>query len=273
MSGFAVSIEKCIAEEEQASVEATAMYTVFANKVKKDSRLKIDRALAMMNYKTTTAMAEEISTEGLLEYIFESMQKRARRRLANLNMIVAYITWADGKTKDLIARAVDDDSIEFPISIWKMHAILILWGYAMTVLTPIPGLIATVLAGGVIGISRRMFKSKVDKAVRGVKAKAEAVKSAKEGTLKGKELVAGLKKMQGQYGKMKKVVDGISKIELRAPENAKQLADKLDNSPEAKTTIWEKIKNLGTIIAGALKIVWECIKALPSKLKRKPKED
>lgn len=266
------SIESYIAEEEQASTEAAAMYTVFSNKVKKDSRLKIDRALAMMNYKTTTAMAEEISTEGLIDYIVDSMQKRARRRLANLNMIVAYLTWADKKTKDLIARAANDDSIELPISTWKMQAILILWGYAMTVLTPVPGLIATILAGGAVGISRQMFKTKVNKAVRNVKAKAEAVKSAKEGTLKGKELVTSLKKMQGQYGKMKTAVEGISKIELRTPEKAKHLVNKLGDNPEAKATIWEKIKNLGTVIAAAFKIVWECIKALPSKLKRKPKE-
>ena len=271
--GLALALEQYEAANSKSDMELTAAVIFNDKRLSNKSKRAVNEILKLTNCKNSSALRACVSTEGLFDFIVEHYRRKQRRRLVLANIIIAYITWADKKTKNMIWRAEKNYNIKLPFSAWQITALEIAWVATASFIGVVPSLIMTAAGGAVIGITRSALKEKVDKAVDKVEAQVEKAKAAKHDgrTSDTRKTVGALKKLSAQISKTKTLTEKMAKSSMTLPDSVKKVSDKFNNA-EAKQTLMDRIKNIGTIISGAFKMLWACIKALPAKLKRKPKE-
>lgn len=110
-----VSLESLYKETYNIEMEASALLSPRSPYV--------DTAMEKMNLVSSTVLHQQISTEGVLEWVKEKLSNLGRKISVSINKIWAVLTRADQGTKDLIERAAKDKTVTLPISGKRIAAI------------------------------------------------------------------------------------------------------------------------------------------------------
>lgn len=110
-----VSLESLYKETYNIEMEASALLSPRSPYV--------DTAMEKMNLVSSTVLHQQISTEGVLEWVKEKLSNLGRKISVSINKIWAVLTRADQGTKDLIERATKDKTVTLPISGKRIAAI------------------------------------------------------------------------------------------------------------------------------------------------------
>lgn len=266
MNTVFTSIESLISDSDDFGLQLSAMEAVVSNRMGPTARKPLDKVMIHMGLESASSLCATISQEGVFSWIKEKLTALGRKINIVINKIYAKLTRADEATKATIAKAANDPNITLPISGVKATAVI-------AAATAVASAISAIT---VIAFSGKSSSVDVSKITKSVIEKLKSVKaSSTKGFEKAKDKLKGisakkyLNALRTCYDKIKVALGSFVSKFKSAEKGATSEAKTNDSNPAAKTSLWQRLKNVPSAISSLFGIVSAWMSSAMSGIKAK----